>query len=206
MPFNTYDTLRATCLKILDRETDPTAPDMFDIALRECEDQIFLRLRSGWNVRSAQFVWDSSSGLFEYLPDSYSGMMALLDAANGEPVDPIGPNDMKTWLDRAGGGKFAHIITGYLLQIVPTPENGHPFFLYYYSRQEFLSSDNQSNGIIEKLPALYLNGTMAYLSRKYGENASEYGASFEDFIETANATAPDWIRNVGAAMTTPGGP
>lgn len=203
-----YDSLRTSCLTVLDRLEDPLAPEFFDLALSQAEDEMFLRLRAPWTTRAAQFTFNSDDGPFEYLPNSYSAFLALLDATNGRQVDPIGPADMETWLARNGYQKYAVIITGYMLQLVPTPENGHPFFLYYYSRQERLSEAHPVNDIIDKAPSLYFNGTCTYLAKLWGEmgNSQDFGNTFGNLIEAANISATDWMRNVGAAMSVPGGP
>lgn len=198
-----FASLKFQVLNTLERVNDLYAQEHVDSWIQAAETEFFATLRAQWLIRAATFTWENSdpSG-FEYLPPTFNGIVGVADLENGIDLVPKPLSEIGRWSKEVGLAKY-YIISGYLINLLPRPDQGKQFLLTYYSKQEPLSATVPTNDILAFTPTLYLYMTLKYACLFFGEdaNAAKYGQIANGIVQAANTVEPEWFRGSGATVT-----
>lgn len=150
-----YGDLRDKIALYLDRDDlEDRIPDF--IALLEAR---INRLIRGVN-QETRTTWTTSDETYA-LPSDFRKLRKIhIEGMPDRPLDEIAPQSAAYMFDGQAGTPRAYFIEGRSITFCPPPSTSTTFRVTYFTRIEPLTSDNDSNWLLEEHADIYMFGTL----------------------------------------------
>lgn len=199
MTFATFGELKTELADLLDT---PEFAAKIPGWVRLAEAYLSRRLRSHEAVRVRNFTLD---GERESLPDLYQSMVAFRLTETPRKLVYVSPDQMDDAFDagaKQAGVPAYYTIIGDDIYVSPRPDGAYQARMIYRERLEPLSSDSDSNWLLEQHPDLYLyaSALQAAPYLKDDDRLGMWQAIVNDTIDAINAESRD--ASAGAHIQT----